>query len=181
MNRIAVALVAAFLFPVIGCGDAGHGATPETETQATAAPVTPATSATAAPAAPPDPTSAITVRREPSDSTEHYRAGGRSWRGCGATVYDDQTGFDWYGIAVSGPAKCTTAIAVFKALATYVHQHQTETDDCFPGYCNADGRSRTIIAGYGCKATDYGDVSISLDIVCRHGNRYVSAGAADDE
>lgn len=97
------------------------------------------------------------------------------------TVYDDQTGFDWYGISVSGSVKCTTAIDVFKALAEYVRQHQTGTDDCFPGYCNADGLSRTIIAGYGCIATDYGDVSILLGIVCRHGNRYVSAGAADDE
>lgn len=178
MHRISAALVAALVFCVIGCGDEPQRATPGTGTQATGAPVTPAPSVTAAP---PDPASAITVRRAPSDSTAHYRAGGRSWSGCGATVYDDRTGFDWYGVSVSGPVKCTTAIAVFKALANYVHQHQTATDDCFPGYCNADGRSRTTIAGYGCKATDYGDVSISLDIVCRRGDRHVSAGAADDE
>ena len=181
MHRISAALVAALVLCVIGCGDERQSATPGTATQATAAPVTPATSAAAAPAATPDPASAITVRRAPSDSTAHYRAGGRSWRGCGATVYDDRTGFDWYGISVSGLVTCTAAIAVIKALADYVDQHQTGADDCFPGYCNADGRSRTTIAGYGCKATDYGDVSISLDIVCRRGNRYVSAGAADDE
>ena len=181
MNRISVALVAACMLPAIGCGDEQQSATPQTETQATAAPRTPATSVTAAPAAPSDPTSAITVRREPSDSTKCYRAGGRSWRGRGATVYNGQTGDDWYGISVSGPVSCGAAITVFKAVAQYVQQHQTETVDCFPGYCNPDGRTQTIIAGYSCKATDYGDVSILLNIVCRHGNRYVSAGAADDE
>jgi hypothetical protein len=39
----------------------------------------------------------------------------------------------------------------------------------------------TTVAGYRCDATDHGDVSISLDIVCRRGDRYVTAGAADDE
>jgi len=180
MKRISAALVGACLLLVIGCGDDPRSATSETETEAAGAAATPATSVTAAPPAPPpDPTSAITVRREPPRGS--YRAGGRSWRDCGATVYNGQTGDDLYGISISGPVRCTAAISVFKAVAKYVQQHQTEAVDCFPGYCNADGRTRTIIAGYGCIATDYGDVSISLDIVCRRGDRYVSAGAADDE
>ncbi len=177
MNRISGALVAAFLLAVIGCGDERRSATAEPETEAPVAPLTPATSA-AAPPAPREPTSEITVRRDPSGGD--YRDGGRSWRGCGATVYNSETGYDLYGISVSGPAECAAAITVFKALAKYVQQHQTEADDCFPGYCNADDR-QTIVVGYRCKATDHGDESISLSIVCHNGNRYVSAGAADDE
>lgn len=96
-------------------------------------------------------------------------------------MYNEATGDDLYGISVSGPVDCAAAISVFTALAEYVQQHQTATNDCFPGYCDPGDPRPTLVAGYRCKATDHGDVSISLSIVCRRGSRYVSAGAAYDE
>lgn len=101
-------------------------------------------------------------------------------------MYNSKTGYDLYGIAASGPLSCPAAIAVIKALSEQVQRREAAAEpgvDCFPGYCRGvDGRPRrTSVAGYRCRATDSGDVSILFSIVCRDGNRYVSAGAADDE
>jgi hypothetical protein len=168
MLRISLALVALALMTLAGCGDRSPGAS-----EAPAIPVT-GTSPAAPPASPTD----VSVTRDRAGPD--YRAHGRTWRDCGTTVYE--SGDDLYGIAVSGPLDCEAGTNVMKALARQVQRRGSATGkDCFPGYCYAGDPRPTTVAGYRCDATDHGDVSISLDIVCRRGDRYVTAGAADDE
>ena len=101
-------------------------------------------------------------------------------------MYNSKTGYDLYAVAVSGAVGCRAAVAVIRALSDQVQRREAAAEpglDCFPGYCRGDdGVPRpTSVAGYRCDATDSGDVSILLFIVCRDGKRFVSAGAADDE
>lgn len=179
MHRISPAIAALTLITLAaGCGDATPSAritTTDREARATAT----ATSTTPA-AARPAPGPVTVTRDRPGPN---YRSGGRTWRSCGTTVY--QGGDDLYGISVSGPLDCDAGTDVMKALARQVQRRgAAATDsgtDCFPGYCYSGDPQPTTVAGYRCTATDHGDVSISLSILCRRVDRYVSAGAADDE
>lgn len=185
MHRISPAIAALTLLTLAGCGDATPSARPTTAArQAPATATTPASTmpAAARPVPAPAPAPAeVTVTRDPPGPD--YRSGGRTWRSCGTTVY--QGGDDLYGISVSGPLDCDAGTDVMKALARQVQRRgAAATDsgtDCFPGYCYSGDPQPTTVAGYRCTATDHGDVSISLSILCRRGDRYVSAGAADDE
>lgn len=176
ISRIASAAVGVCLVSVAACGDEPRKGVDARTTASAHATVAAARSA---PTTPPPPRSgAVTVSHDPR-GTGQFRAGGRSWRACGTTVYVG--GDDLYGIAASGPVGCAAATDVFRALAEQVLQHERAGEDCFPGYCNPNARRPTTVARYRCRATDHGDVSVSLSIVCRRGDRVVSAGAADDE
>lgn len=175
MNRIWLLVAAVSLIALTGCGDTPRVTTTGARPATQAVP-TPSTTA----ATPRDAGAEVTVSHDGSRGAR-YRSGGRSWQSCGTTVYEQEAGDDLYGIAVSGPVSCTAGTAVMIALARQVQRHVAAGEDCFPGYCTADHRRPTTVTGYHCSATDHGDVSISLSILCRHGNRYVSAGAADDE
>lgn len=180
MHRISPAIAALTLLTLAGCGDAAPSAR-TTTTHAAAAPATTATSTAPAAALPAPSPADVTVTQDPPGPD--YRSGGRTWRSCGTTV--SQGGDDLYGISVSGPLDCDAGTNVMKALARQVQRRgAAATDagtDCFPGYCYSGDPQPTTVAGYRCDATDHGDVSISLSILCRRGDRSVSAGAADDE
>lgn len=100
-------------------------------------------------------------------------------------MYNRRTGEDLYGISFSGAGNCTGAVAVTSALSVQARRRAAEGGvDCFPGYCRTEDDGQpipTTVLGYRCNATDSGDVSILPFIICRDGNRYVSAGAADNE
>ncbi len=173
MNRILLAVVGLSLM-IAGCGE-------DTDSAATGARTVASVAQQTAPAAPRPSSSEVTVSHDGSGATSRFRAGGRSWRACETTVYNTKSGYDLYAIAVSGPLGCAAGAAVMSALSRQVRRRESAGEDCFPGYCRAADPRRTNAAGYRCDATDHGDVSIALSIVCRHGKRHVSAGAADDE
>ena len=176
-----MSLVALSVIVLAGCGD-GPGTTgtsARTVTSVAQAPAATATTSTG-PVTPRASASGITVARE-SGANDRFRSGGRSWRGCGTTINNNNNGYDLYAVAVSGQVGCAAGTAVIRALSLQVQRREAAGEDCFPGYCHADGTRPTTVKGYRCSSTDHGDVSISLSIVCRQGDRYVSAGAADDE
>lgn len=177
MKLSATVTLALSLVLLVGCGDDDHDATTGRPATRSAAQAPPA--AARPPARPRRLPPGVTVSTDtPGD---RFRADGRSWEDCGATVDNAKSGYDLYGVAVSGPVRCKTATGVVADLSRQVQRREAGGTDCFPGYCTADQRQPTTVAGYRCEATDYGDVSVSLVIVCRSDDRYIRAEAADDE
>ena len=181
MKRNSMLGVACALMTLAGCGNDSDKTSTPLRAGSELARSTPTTAPAARRPAEPE----ITVYSEDADAGKRFRANGRSWRSCGKTVFNRKTGDDLYGISLSGAGSCTGAVAVIKALSVQARRRAADGGvDCFPGYCRAEDDGQpipTTVLGYRCDATDSGDVSILLYIVCRKGNRYVSAGAADDE
>lgn len=172
MNRFAPAVVAVSLMVLAGCGDDPSG----TATTARTCP-----EPASGPDAPQKPGSAVIISRHFSARTDCFRAGNRSFRGCGTIIDNEESGYDLRDVAVSGPVSCTTGNSVISSLSEQVQRGQASGEDCFPGYCTADDPRPTSVAGYRCTATDDPELDvISRSVVCRRGERYVSARAEDD-
>src|SRR5688500_12254097 len=108
MKRNSVFGVACALMILAGCGDDSDNTSTPPRTDSVVARGAPTATA---PAAPRPSGSDVTVSDERSARTR-FRAAGRSWQGCGKTVYNSKTGYDLYAVAVSGPLSCPAATAV---------------------------------------------------------------------